>query len=202
MNRVYNLTKLNNLMSLNNYINYNIWFINLCNLIVGLYFIVINYHILSTETLCKKIYTFLCINVGISIIPIISCSSIIEINVLYFGGSIYLLYRDSLLLLNNYTICKTEGNWMYNYFFISTISICLNEILLLIKFCIYSRICYIKKIINYHTHNDNDNDNCNNDNNRFRVNNVNFPLHPEEEINTFDNDAIQINHNNNDNIYE
>ena len=39
-----NTLYLNKLLSLNNYMNFNLWFINLCNLFVGLYFIVANYY--------------------------------------------------------------------------------------------------------------------------------------------------------------
>lgn len=136
---------INKLVSLNNYLNYNLWFINLCNLFVGLYFIVVNYESHKNYFGCTELYNFLCINVGLTSIPVLSCSCIYEINFLYFGGLIYLIYRDIMLINSCYK--DYQNTYYFNYFIASCSVLIFNEITYLMKFCILIRTTYFSRKI-------------------------------------------------------
>ena len=136
---------INKLVSLNNYLNYNLWFINLCNLFVGLYFIVVNYESHKNYSGCTELYNFLCINVGLTSIPVLSCSCIYEINFLYFGGLIYLIYRDIMLINSCYK--DYQNTYYFNYFIASCSVLIFNEITYLMKFCILIRKTYFSRKI-------------------------------------------------------
>ena len=136
---------LNKLVSLNNYLNYNLWFINFCNLFVGLYFIVVNYESHKNYSGCTELYNFLCINVGLTSIPVLTCSCIYEINFLYFGGLVYLIYRDIMLINRCYN--KYDNSYYYNYFITSSSVLIFNELIYLIKFSLLIRTSYFSRKI-------------------------------------------------------
>lgn len=146
---------LNKLVSLNNYLNYNLWFINFCNLFVGLYFIVVNYESHKNYSGCGELYNFLCINVGLTSIPVLTCSSIYEINFLYFIGMIYLIYRDIMLINRCYNEYENTYYFNYfNYFIASSAVLIFNELIYLIKFSLLIRTSYFsRKIKNYNAYN-------------------------------------------------
>lgn len=139
------LLYLNKLVSLNNYLNYNLWFINFCNLFVGLYFIVVNYEYHKNYSGCAELYNFLCINVGLTSIPVLTCSCIYEINFLYFGGLIYLIYRDIMLINSCYK--EYQNTYYFNYFIASSAVLIFNELIYLIKFSLLIRTTYFSRKI-------------------------------------------------------
>ena len=104
-----------------------------------------NYESHKNYSGCTELYNFLCINVGLTSIPVLTCSCIYEINFLYFGGLVYLIYRDIMLINRCYN--KYENSYYFNYFIASSSVLIFNELIYLIKFSLLIRTSYFSRKI-------------------------------------------------------
>jgi hypothetical protein len=148
---------MNNYLNLNTYVSYNLWFFNLFSLVIGIVLLVYHYKDGNSIKDCDNIFTLLCLNLGGSVLPVITYSSIMELNVIIFFSSCALVgygfYNYSIMAPSCISYYNNNFDTLANYYMGSLVLHALNIVLYLITFFIGIRLyCCNNEDNNENTH--------------------------------------------------